>query len=111
MSLAGDFDLKAARDVPLALVRDRCREPHEANVTPPKFAPRKVAAREHPGQRIGAPGGGPASGPGSPPPAARPRQCAPGVTRTPGPLLRRQPLYPAELQGLDDMLVVLRQPG
>ena len=35
-------------------------------------------------------------------PTRRPRQSAPGRTRTCDPLLRRQPLCPTELQGLGD---------
>src|SRR5919106_6708062 len=42
---------------------------------------------------------------------ARPPPCAPGRTRTHDPLLRRQPLYPAELRGHADITVVVNERG
>lgn len=44
-ALAFHLDLEAAGDVPVALMPDRCREPHDDQPTPPEFAPRKVWRR------------------------------------------------------------------
>jgi hypothetical protein len=52
VALARHLDLEGARDGPLALMRDRCRESHGNHATARWFAPWKAAPSEVAGSRM-----------------------------------------------------------